>query len=207
MMTVSNRTRCFYWLPFLFVFFVLNVDDVSLFGSRVEPNILIVVTDEHNFRTLGCYRKLLSKEQAEMWGPGTVVKTPHFDRIAAEGVICSRAYATSPVCSPCRASMISGLYPHEAGVSANNQVLKDSVPTLASLLRDQGYRTGFIGKWHLAGDGKPEWAPKSGNGGFEHIQYMFNRGHWKKLSLSDSGAEVAAKDNQGRPSYAVDQAD
>ena len=207
MMTVSNRTRFFYWLPSLFVFFVLNVDDVPLFGSRVEPNILIVVTDEHNFRTLGCYRKLLSKEQAEMWGPGTVVKTPHFDRIAAEGVICSRAYATSPVCSPCRASMISGLYPHEAGVSANNQVLKDSVPTLASLLRDQGYRTGFIGKWHLAGDGKPEWAPKSGNGGFEHIQYMFNRGHWKKLSLSDSGAEVAAKDNQGRPSYAVDQAD
>lgn len=184
----------------------LIADGDLLLGKSVEPNILLVVTDEHNFRTLSCYRELMPKEQAEMWGPGAVVDTPHFDSIAAGGVICSRAYATSPVCSPCRASMISGLYPHQAGVSANNQVLNENVPTLASLLRDKGYRTGFIGKWHLSGGGKPEWAPER-NGGFEHVQYMFNRGHWKKLGLSARGGEVAAKDSQGRPSYAVDRAD
>ena len=51
------------------------------------PNILLIVTDEHNFRTLGCYRDHLLKEQAEMWGPGVIVETPHIDRLAKEGVL------------------------------------------------------------------------------------------------------------------------
>ncbi len=169
------------------------------------PNILLIITDEHNFRTLGCYREQLPPEQAEMWGPGSIVETPHLDRIAREGIICTRAYATAPVCSPCRAAMITGLYPHETGVPTNNLVLRSDVPTLPKILNDHGYRTGFVGKWHLGGTGKPEWAPKI-DGGFQHKTFMFNRGHWKKFAMEADGPAVAAKDNRGQPSYAVDGA-
>ena len=170
------------------------------------PNILLIVTDEHNFRTLGCYRDHLSKEQAEMWGPGVVVTTPNIDRLASEGVICTRAYATAPVCSPCRAAMITGLYPQNTGVPTNNYKLRTDVPTLASILKKSGYETGFIGKWHLGGAGKPEWSPEI-DGGFVDKQFMFNRGHWKKFELTNTGAEVASRDKQGEPSYNLDNAD
>ena len=77
-----------------------------------KPNIILIFTDEHNFRTIGAHRKLLSKKQAEIWGEGTIVETPNIDRIANEGAICSSYYVSSPVCGPSRAAIISGLYPH-----------------------------------------------------------------------------------------------
>jgi arylsulfatase A-like enzyme len=171
-----------------------------------QPNVLIVITDEHNFRTLGCYREQMSPDQAEMWGPGTVVETPHIDRLANEGLICTRAYATAPVCTPCRAAMITGLYPHNTGAPQNNLYLKDDVPTLAKLLNQQGYRSSFVGKWHLGGPGKPEWAPKV-DGGFQHTAAMFNRGHWKKFEMTATGPAVGARDNKDKPTYDVDDAD
>ncbi len=171
-----------------------------------KPNVLIVITDEHNFRTLGCYRQQLTRDQAEMWGPGAIVETPHIDRLANEGVICTRAYATAPVCTPSRAAMITGRYPHNTGSPQNNMPLRDDVPTLANILNDQGYRTSFVGKWHLGGAGKPEWAPKV-DGGFGHSLYMFNRGHWKKFQLTAKGPQVAARDKKDNPTYDVGDAD
>jgi arylsulfatase A-like enzyme len=192
---------------FRFVVLLLAiVCGVTALPADDAPNVLLIITDEHNFRTLGCYREQLPPEQAEMWGPGSIVETPHLDRIAREGIICTRAYATAPVCSPCRAAMITGLYPHQTGVPTNNLVLRSDVPTLPKILNDHGYRTGFIGKWHLGGTGKPEWAPKI-DGGFQHTNFMFNRGHWKKFAIGADGPEVAAKDNRGQPSYDVDGAD
>lgn len=178
----------------------------SAVAGADQPNVLVVITDEHNFRTLGCYRELLTPEQAEMWGPNAIVETPHLDRLATEGLICTRAYATAPVCSPCRAAMITGLYPHNTGVPTNNEKLRGDIPTLATILADNGYRTGFIGKWHLGGASKPGWAPEI-DGGFEHKEFMFNRGHWKKLALDSEGPSVGARDAKGAPSYNVAGAD
>ncbi|MEM1067498.1 MAG: sulfatase [Planctomycetota bacterium] len=181
---------------------VLSLESAS---AADPPNVLLLITDEHNFRTLGCYRDLMPKEQAEMWGPGVIVPTPHLDRLADEGIICTRAYATAPVCSPCRAAMITGRYPHTVGVPTNNFILDRSAPTLADRLNKAGYRSTFIGKWHLGGDGKPEWAPKV-DGGFQSTEFMFNRGHWKKFAIRDGKAMVGArKGNQ--PNYGVDGAD
>lgn len=170
-----------------------------------KPNVLLIVTDEHNFRTLGCYRELMSAEQAEMWGPANVVKTPHLDQIAAGGVICTRAYATAPVCSPCRASMFTGRYPHATGVPANDLPLDRTIPTIADRLNKAGYRTGYVGKWHLGGKGKPEWAPKI-DGGFQFKKFMFNRGHWKKFLIEDGEPKVGTTKN-GKPAYGVGNAD
>ncbi|MEZ6042702.1 MAG: sulfatase [Planctomycetaceae bacterium] len=177
----------------------------SMVIAAEKPNVLLIITDEHNFRTLGCYRETLPREQAEMWGLGAVVETPNLDLIAQNGVICTRAYATTPVCSPCRAAMITGRFPHATGVPTNDKTLDRSIPTLADRLADAGYRTGFVGKWHLGGNGKPEWSPKV-NGGFQFSKYMFNRGHWKKFAMEDGEPRVAAEKG-GRPTYDVDNAD
>ncbi|RMF43975.1 MAG: DUF229 domain-containing protein [Planctomycetota bacterium] len=177
------------------------------FGAHAAapPSVLLIITDEHNFRTLGCYRELLPPQQAEMWGPGAVVDTPHLDSLARDGVLCARAYATSPVCSPCRAAMMTGRYPHMVGVPANDRVLDRSIPTLADRLNRRGYLTAYMGKWHLGGPGKPEWAPQV-DGGFQFKKYMFNRGHWKKLVEENGQPRVGAQRN-GKPTYDLDGAD
>ena len=174
-------------------------------ATAAATNVLLIITDEHNFRTLGCYRELMPREQAEMWGVGAIVLTPNYDRVAKEGVLCTRAYATAPVCSPCRAAMITGRYPHATGVPANDKVLDRSIPTLADRLNDAGYRTSFIGKWHLSGTGKPEWSPKI-DGGFQHKGFMFNRGHWKKFVIED-GVPAVGAGTRKNPTYALDGAD
>lgn len=164
-----------------------------LYGQDRMPNLLIIQTDEHHFGTLGCYG-------------GRIVGTPHIDRIAQEGALCTSFYATTPVCSPSRGSLVSGLYPQKTPVVNNNIPLGDSVVTFAQLLADQGYATGFAGKWHLDGAGKPQWAP-SRKFGFQDNRFMYNRGHWKKFELTADGPAVAAFDKKGKPSYGLADAD
>lgn len=101
--------------------------------------------------------------------------------------------------------MITGRYPHAVGVPTNNHALDRSAPTLADRLRQRGYRTTFIGKWHLGGSGKPEWSPRV-DGGFEFKQFMFNRGHWKKFVFRD-GNPAVGPNRRGIPTYDVDAAD
>lgn len=169
---------------------------LSLFAAVVltaPPNVLILQTDEHHPGTLGCYG-------------GTIVGTPHLDSIASRGVVCDSFYATTPVCSPSRACMVTGRYPQNHDVVTNDIPLRPGLPTFATVLESEGYATGFAGKWHLAGTGKPQWNPPEGFG-FADRRFMFNRGHWKKFELTDAGPRVAARDNKDRPSYGVDDAD
>jgi len=161
--------------------------------SASLPNILIIQTDEHHFQTLGCYG-------------GQIVQTPHIDRLASEGALCTSFYATTPVCSPSRAALLTGLYPQHNRVAQNNVPLPSGTSTLGSILQQRGYRTGYIGKWHLDGDGKPQWAP-SRSFGFEDRRFMFNRGHWKKIVLNDGRSAVGALNRKGEPSYELDDAD
>ena len=89
-----------------------------------KTNVLIIHTDEHNFRTLGCYRALLPKEQAFVWGDGVAVETPHIDSLAKRGALCDRFYATSPVCTPSRASFVTGRYPQNTGAAINDRPMR-----------------------------------------------------------------------------------
>lgn len=168
-------------------------------------NLLVIQTDEHNFRTLGCYRDHLSEDQALIWGPKAVVETPAIDSIAKRGAICTSFYATSPVCTPSRASFFTGLYPQNTGSPQNDLPMKNEMVTFAEVLKRKGYATGYAGKWHLDGNGKPQWAPER-KFGFEDNRYMFNRGHWKKFEITDEGPRVAAR-NKGKPNYNVAEAD
>lgn len=167
-----------------------------------QPNLLIIHTDEHNFRTLGCYRKTLSSEQAFVWGPQAVVETPHIDWLAEHGAICTSFYATTPVCSPSRSALVSGRYPQNTPVVTNNIPMDDNIITFSETLHRQGYATGYAGKWHLDGTGRPQWAPQR-KFGFEDNRYMFNRGHWKQLEDTPEGPRVAAQNAKGQPTYDI----
>ena len=160
---------------------------------QAEPyNVLVIQTDEHHFKTLGCYG-------------GRIVETPNIDWIAKNGAIATSFYATTPVCSPSRGALISGRYPQNTPVTNNNISLGDHVVTFAEVLRWKGYKTGYAGKWHLDGLGKPQWAPIR-KFGFDDNRYMFNRGHWKKFEITNDGPRVAAI-KRGKPFYGVENAD
>ncbi len=165
-----------------------------------KPNLLFIVTDEHSFRTLGCYRDLMSQEQAEMWGPGNVVETPNLDRIADNGAIFSRMYASSAVSMPARATMFTGYYGFQLGMENNTskvgdgKYLRADVPTIGQQLQKAGYATGYAGKIHLAETTDPAefWEPypvghPDYHYGFDDCRYMFNGGHGKFLGIKDNG--------------------
>lgn len=173
--------------------------------KTTKPNLLVIMTDEHSFRTLGCYRQTLSKEQSELWGEGNVVETPMIDSLAKEGALCTNFYSTSPVCSPARGSFMTGMYPQNTPVLTNDIPLKGELTTFASLLQKEGYSTGYSGKWHLDGHGKPQWGPKR-QFGFADNRFMFNRGHWKVLEDTPQGPRVKTQKN-GKPSYDITGAD
>lgn len=175
-------------------------------AATTPPNLLVIVTDEHNFRTLGCYRELMPPEQAFVWGRDVKVDTPNIDWLAQHGAIADRFYATSPVCTPSRAALVSGLYPQNTGAHMNNLPMNDAVVTFAEVLRRRGYATGYAGKWHLDNDARPGWQPPR-KFGFADNRYMFNRGHWKHLELTPEGARVGAVDAAGTPTYALNGAD
>lgn len=179
---------------------------LSCAGASARPNLLVIHCDELSYRTLGCYRAQMPKEQAYIWGEGVAVETPHIDSIAARGALCTRYFATSPVCTPSRASFVSGRYPQNGGAIANDIPMKDDVVTFAEVLRRAGYATGYAGKWHLDGEAKPGFTPGR-QFGFEDNRYMFNRGHWKKLEDGPGGPRVAATDKKGNPTYDVAGAD
>jgi len=194
------------FILFMLSFIALYTFENKAMAQKQKPNILWIITDEHNFRTLGCYRELLAKDQAHIWGD-TDVKTPNIDWLAHNGAVFTKMYSSSPVCSPCRASMFTGQYPQTVNVPRNDMVMDKSYPTIASVLSKEGYTTGYCGKWHLSGNDRPGWEPKP-NYGFQDNRYMFNRGHWKKLGFdSDDQPCVAALDQKGEPSYNVANAD
>lgn len=146
-----------------------------------QPNLLIIQTDEHNFRTLGCYRELLGEEQAHPWGKGVAVETPNLDRIAKEGAICTNYYASSPVCTPSRASFQTGLYPVVAGAPINGMSMFRNVKTFANVLKQASYSTSYVGKWHLYGH-RPEGVSVEEHEydyGYSDYAWRFETGHAK----------------------------
>ena len=103
-----------------------------------RPNILFIMPDQWRGMDLG------SMGNAQ-------VRTPNLDRLAREGVQFTGAVANCAVCTPARGTLLTGKYAHTIGVAVNDVPLPSDQATIAKILRDAGYYTGFIGKWHLEG--------------------------------------------------------
>lgn len=106
-----------------------------------RPHILFFFTDQQRPDSIGCYGQALPT-------------TPVLDGLAAKGLRCARAYTPNPVCGPARAALQTGRYPTATGNHVNNIHLPEDAATLAKLLGQWGYATGYLGKWHLASTGK-----------------------------------------------------
>ncbi|OHX64800.1 hypothetical protein NH26_22855 [Flammeovirga pacifica] len=160
-----------------------------------QPNLILIITDEHNFRTIGMYKEILAKrglsELANPWGEIPNFSTPFIDRIGKEGATLTSMYSSTPSCAPSRASMFTGNYPQTVGVPKNGKGLKKNAQTIAKVLNKADYKTGYIGKWHLAVDNaKPGWQPDPAYHGFTDHKYMFNRGHWKKIEMKNNSPYI-----------------
>ncbi len=125
-----------------------------------RPNIVVVITDDQRFDAMSC-----------MGHP--FLRTPHLDRLRREGVLFANAFVTTSLCSPSRASFLTGTYAHTHGVmlNATNDYDPARTPSFCQCLRDRGgYRTAFVGKWHLDSDrdepreGFDHWVSFKGQG-------------------------------------------
>lgn len=126
-----------------------------------RPNVVVIYADDLGWGDLGCFG-------------ADDFDTPALDGLAASGVRLPQWYVNSPVCSPSRASLLTGRHPAHAGVEAilggtRRTVGLPDQPTLASELRGRGYATGIFGKWHLGVD--PEYGPLK-RGFDEHFGFL-----------------------------------
>ena len=123
-------------------------------GQDSRPNVILIMTDNHGAWTLGCYGN-------------PDIRTPNIDRLASEGTLFTRAFASNPVCSPTRATFLTGLMPSQHGVHCflvggrlqtgpDAQCTLNGIRSLPEILKDNGYSCGLVGKWHLGGNLEPQ---------------------------------------------------
>jgi arylsulfatase A-like enzyme len=138
--------------------FVLWLGWLALVAARASaaerPNILFIMSDDHAAHAVGAYGSRVNE-------------TPNIDRIAREGAILTRVFATNAICTPSRATILTGQYSHINGVTMFNR-FDSSRPTVAKLLQAAGYYPGMIGKWHLGSDpaGFDAWEILPGQGAY-----------------------------------------
>ena len=111
-------------------------------SASERPNIVLILADDLVTGALG-------------FEGSPDARTPNLDRLAREGVRFTRAYVPLPQCTPSRASLLLGLYPHATGALTNHSTWQRSRSTLAQALRAAGYRCGLVGKWHLGEPDEP----------------------------------------------------
>ncbi len=123
-----------------------------------RPNVLFVFYDQYRSDIIGAN------------GGGDNITTPNIDRLAEEGALFTNGLSTTPVCTPYRGMLMTGRHPTHTGLMLNFLEANTSVRGVADVFADAGYRTAFLGKWHLAaGSHKMAWVGQE-NGSWEHAQ-------------------------------------
>ena len=149
-------------------------------------NLIFILPDQLGADVLGCY--------------GADVITPRIDAFSEQGVKFTRAYTSSPICTPYRGVLFSGRYPYETGVTGNGMALPlEGFVPLAERFDRAGYATSYVGKWHLGGEpGGNQWVPPEQRGGFrDFIGWESHHvDHWKGLIFEDGPEAIAMEGHE-----------
>lgn len=129
-------------------------------GADDRPNIVVILCGDLGYGDLECYGH-------------PHIKTPHLNKLAADGIRFTDFYSAAPVCSPSRVGLLTGRSPNRAGVydwipSGNDIHMQSSEVTLAQLLQQSDYATCMSGKWHCNGKFNSPDQPQPGDAGFDH---------------------------------------
>jgi N-acetylglucosamine-6-sulfatase len=149
-------------------------DDAT--GAALQPHILLILTDDQRADAVGAS------------GRFPFLETPHIDRLAAEGTSFENAFVTTSLCSPSRASILTGTYAHRHGVLSNDRedLFGSTLPAFPQLLREAGYETAFIGKWHMSERSDPR-------PGFDYWLSFSGQGVYSDPVLNENGRELREK--------------
>ena len=128
-------------------------------SAATQPNIVLIYVDDLGYGDLGSFGH-------------PVLQTPNLDTQASEGLKLTNYYAPAALCSPSRAGLLTGRYPYRTGIKSlipedSGIYLRDKEVTLAEVLKDAGYATALMGKWHLNSDLGNEKEPQPTNQGFD----------------------------------------
>lgn len=138
--------------------------------EQERPNIIFIMTDDHTTQAMSCYG-------------GNLIETPNMDRIADEGMRFDNCYATNALSGPSRACILTGKFSHRNGFTDNASTFDGSQLTFPKLMRENGYATGVVGKWHLIS--KPQ--------GFDHWSILLGQneqGNYYKPVFYENGTVV-----------------
>jgi len=155
----------------------VSIANLQLPGKTKPRNIIYILSDDHRYDFMGFTGKV----------PGLV--TPNLDRLAKEGAHFQNAFVTTALCSPSRASILTGQYAHTHTVVDNEAPAPASLVYFPQYLQKAGYQTAFFGKWHMGGD-NPDPRP-----GFNHWESFRGQGVYYNPTLNINGKTVDYKDS------------
>lgn len=173
-----------YWLTksFIFSFWLImtacSEESENTTEDVKSPNIVFIFTDDHAYQAISAYQSRLAD----------LAPTPNIDRIAENGILFNRAYVTNSICAPSRATVLTGTHSHVNGHRTNGNTFDGSQITFPKLLKDNGYNTALIGKWHL----------KSVPTGFDHWEILPGQGHYYNPDI------ISATDTSIAEGYVTD---
>jgi arylsulfatase A-like enzyme len=139
--------------------FLLPVAMAAVSTAADRPNVLILLTDQWRTQSLG-------------YMGNQVVQTPNLDRLAANSVNFTHAVSGMPVCTPYAASLITGQRPLTHGLFMNDVLLPAEANSIAEVYASHGYDTGYVGKWHMDGNGRERFIPRERRQGFEYWKVL-----------------------------------
>lgn len=163
-----------------------------------RPNVLYILCDDIRWNAMSCAGHL-------------ALKTPNIDRVASEGVRFENMFCTTSLCSPSRASILSGLYAHSHGVTNNFTELPATLTHWPMRLRESGYETAYVGKWHMGEDndspraGFDFFATHKGQGKYFDTEWNVNGAGASKILgyyttvLTDMALDWLRRDHSGKP--------